>query len=155
MPETLESLENLTLNITQEIHVDAPVEITFAALVEQLSTANEHPDGTPMPMKLELWPGGRWFRDLGGENGHWWGVVQAIKRNTLLEISGPMFMSFPAANNVQYRLSESKGGTLIQFRHSGFGLFPEDFQKNVNVGWAHVHEQARKRAEGKRSSTAR
>jgi uncharacterized protein YndB with AHSA1/START domain len=150
MPETLESLENMTLNITQEIHVDAPVETTFAALVEQLSTANEHPDGTRMPMKLELWPGGRWFRDLGGDNGHWWGAVQAIKRPTLLEISGPLFMSYPAANNVQYRLSESKGGTLIQFHHTSFGLILEDHRKNIDSGWSHVHEQARKRAEGKR-----
>ncbi len=33
-----------------------------------------------MPMKLEAWPGGRWFRDLGDGNGHLWGHVQAIKR---------------------------------------------------------------------------
>ena len=24
-------------------------------------------------MKLEAWPGGRWFRDLGDGNGHLWG----------------------------------------------------------------------------------
>jgi uncharacterized protein YndB with AHSA1/START domain len=150
MPETLENLENLTLNITQEIHVDASIETTFAALVEQLSAANEHPDGTRMPMKLELWPGGRWFRDLGGDNGHWWGAVQAIKRPTLLEISGPLFMSYPAANNVQYRLSESKGGTLIQFHHTSLGLIPEDHRKHVNGGWLHILEQARNHAEEKR-----
>jgi uncharacterized protein YndB with AHSA1/START domain len=155
MPETLESLENLTLNITQEIHVDASIETTFAALVEQLSTANEHPDGTRMPMKLELWPGGRWFRDLGNDNGHWWGAVQAIKRPTLLEISGPLFMSYPAANNVQYRLSESKGGTLIQFHHTSFGLIPEDHKKGAHTGWSYIHEQVRKRAEGKLPAAAR
>lgn len=155
MPETLESLENLTLNITQEIHVDAPVETTFAALLEQLSTANEHPDGTPMPMKLEPRPGGRWYRDLGGDNGHWWGTVQAIKRPTLLEINGPMFMSYPAVNNVQYRLSESKGGTLIVFRHAGFGLIAEDHKKGVHTGWSYIHELVRKRAEGKLPAAAR
>ena len=47
-----------------------------------------------MPMKLEAWPGGRWYRDLGDGNGHFWGHVQAIKRPTLLEISGPLFMSY-------------------------------------------------------------
>src|SRR5438045_9679010 len=30
---------------------------------------------------LEPWPGGRWFRDLGEGNGHFWGALQAIKRS--------------------------------------------------------------------------
>ena len=47
-----------------------------------------------MPMMLEAWPGGRWFRDLGNGNGHLWGHVQAIKAPTLLEITGPLMMSF-------------------------------------------------------------
>ena len=81
-------IENLTLNITQEIHVRAALEVTFAALLEQLGPGNDTPDGKAMPMKIEPWPGGRWFRDLGDGNGHFWGQVQAIKRPTLLEISG-------------------------------------------------------------------
>ena len=63
--------------------------ITFAALLEQLGPGNEVSDGAPMPMVLEAWPGGRWFRDLGGDNGHFWAHVQAIKRPTLFEFSGP------------------------------------------------------------------
>ena len=49
---------------------------------------NETPDGKPLPMLLEPHPGGRWFRDLGGDNGHLWGFVQSIKRPVLLEIWG-------------------------------------------------------------------
>ncbi len=48
-----------------------------------------------MPMKIEPWPGGRWYRDLGDNNGHFWGHVQAIKRPTLLEITGPLLASYP------------------------------------------------------------
>ncbi len=40
-------------------------------------------------------------------------------------------MSYPVANNVQYRLSEEEGGTLIKFRHSGFGAIQEDHKKGV------------------------
>ncbi|HWE87589.1 MAG TPA: SRPBCC domain-containing protein [Terracidiphilus sp.] len=147
MIETAQSLEDMTLTITQEIRVHAPLETTFAALLEQLSTASEHPDGAPMQMKLEAWPGGRWFRDLGDGNGHCWGTVQAIKRPTLLEISGPLFMSYPVSNNVQYRLSQEGEGTLIRFRHSGFGLIQEEHRKGVGTGWNHIHEQVRLRAE--------
>ena len=143
------SIEDMTLNITQEIRVRAPLATTFAALLEQLGPGNEHPDGTPMPFTLEAWPGGRWFRDLGDGNGHFWGNVQAIKRNTLLEIAGPLFMSYPVANNMQYRLSEEGGETVIRFCHSGFGLIQEAHRKGVSTGWNHIHEQVRKRAEAK------
>jgi uncharacterized protein YndB with AHSA1/START domain len=152
MIATAPGIEDLTLNISQEIHVNAPLEATFTALVEQLTTASEHPDGTPMPMKLELRPGGRWFRDLGGDNGHFWATVQAIKQPTLIEFSGPLFMSYPVVNNVQYRLSEVSGGTLISFHHSAFGLILDEHKKGVTTGWNHIHEQARLRAERKHAS---
>jgi hypothetical protein len=75
MIPTAQSIENLTLNVTQEIHVSAPLDVTFAALLEQLGPENEVMEGTPMPMKIEPWPGGRWYRDLGDGNGHFWGHV--------------------------------------------------------------------------------
>jgi len=104
--------------------------------------------GRPMPMKIEPWPGGRWYRDLGGDNGHLWGHVQAIKRPTLLEISGPLFASYPLVNNVQYRLSEADGGTLIAFRHTALGFIQEDHRGGVTQGWASILERVRKGAEG-------
>ncbi len=106
MISTTTRIEDLTLDITEEIRVRAPLQVTFAALLEQLGPFNETAQDKPMPMKLEAWPGGRWYRDLGDNNGHFWGVVQAIKRPTLLEITGPLFMSYPVVSNLQYRLSE-------------------------------------------------
>jgi hypothetical protein len=144
------AVEDLTLLIEQEIHVNASVGDTFAALLEQLGSESEGGNGSPMPMVLEAWPGGRWYRDLGGDNGHYWAHVQAIKRPTLLELSGPLFMSHPVANNVQYRLSEENGGTLIKFRHSGFGLIQEDHRKGVTGGWSHINDKIRERAERSR-----
>ena len=102
-----------------------------------------------MPMKIEPWLGGRWYRDLGDGNGHYWGTVQAIKRPTLLEICGPLFMSNPVISNVQYRLSESGGDTLLKFRHAAFGIILEEY-RNVASGWGHIHECFRKRAEAPR-----
>ena len=47
----------------------------------------------------EAHPGGRWYRDLGGNNGHVWAFVQSIKRPVLLEFWGPLFMSTGASSN--------------------------------------------------------
>src|SRR3981189_201412 len=142
-------IENLTVTITQEIQVQASLDVTFEALLEQMGPENETPE-QPMPMKLEAWPGGRWYRDLGGDNGHFWGVVQAIKRPTLLEITGPLFMSYPVVSNVQYRLSEKDGGTLLTFNHTALGLILEDHRRGVSKGWSFIHEAVRKRAEASR-----
>jgi len=147
MIATENALENLTLNIEQEIHVNASLETTFAALLEELQAGPPNEQGVHMSMKLEPRPGGRWYRDLGNDNGHWWGAVQAIKRPTLLEISGPLFMSYPVVNNLQYRLTEEKGGTLIKFHHTGFGLILEDHKKGVSGGWKQIHERIQKRAD--------
>jgi hypothetical protein len=144
-------IESLTLTIEQEIRVEATLAVTFEALLEQLGPGNERQDGTPMPMKLEAVPGGRWYRDLGDGNGHCWGTVQAIKRNTLLECSGPMFRSSPVTNNLQYRLVDAGDATIIKFRHSAFGVILDDHRRGVTTGWSHIHEQVRKRAEGSRS----
>jgi uncharacterized protein YndB with AHSA1/START domain len=154
MISTAPRIEDLTLNVTEEIHVRAPLETTFAALLEQLGPQNDTPDGNPMPLKLEAWPGGRWYRDLGDNNGHFWGNVQAIKRPTLLEFTGPLFMSYPVVSNVQYRLSEKDGGTLITFHHTALGLIQEDHRQGVNKGWGHIHASVKKRAEGARSRGA-
>jgi hypothetical protein len=141
-------IESLILVVTKEIQVKATLETTFAALLEQIGPGNDTPEGRPMPMKIEAWPGGRWFRDLGDGNGHLWGLVQAIKRPTLLEITGPLFMSYPVVSNMQYRLSEEKGGTLIKFHHKALGAIPEEDRKGMTKGWTHILAQIEKRVDG-------
>jgi uncharacterized protein YndB with AHSA1/START domain len=147
MTMTASTLDELTLNITQEIRVNAPLEATFAAMLEELGPHNQQQDGTPMPMTIEAKPGGRWYRDLGHDNGHLWGHVQAIKRPTLLEITGPLFMSYAVVSNIQYRLAQIDGGTVITFRHRAMGFISEDHRAGLKTGWALKLEQIRKTAE--------
>ncbi|MGH8524661.1 MAG: SRPBCC family protein [Gammaproteobacteria bacterium] len=147
MTMTASTLDELTLSITQEVRVNAPLEATFAAMLEELGPHNQQRDGTPMPMTLEAKPGGRWYRDLGHDNGHLWGHVQAIKRPTLLEITGPLFMSYAMVSNIQYRLTPVDGGTLITFRHSAMGFIQEDHRTGLKTGWTLKLEQIRKTAE--------
>jgi len=147
---TAPSLDDLTVNILQETHVRASLDATFDALLEQMGPSNETPDGKPLPMTIEPWPGGRWFRDLGQGNGHFWGLVQAIKRPTLLEITGPLFMSSPIVSNFQYRLKEVDGGTLLTFRHSAFGFVPDEYKSGFAEGWAPLIARIRRQAEGSR-----
>jgi hypothetical protein len=139
--------EHAAIVIAEEILVHAPLETTFASLLVQMTRDNETPEGKPLPMILEPRPGGRWFRDLGDENGHLWGVVQSIKRPVLLEIWGPLFISTGATSHLIYRLSESNGGTLIAFRHSLVGPVPDEFRQHMAPGWSVLHQRVKKAAE--------
>src|ERR1039457_2995737 len=138
MIQAAQGIENMTLDIKKEMQVNAPIAVTFESLLEQIGPNNERDQGDLMPMVLEAWPGGRWYRDLGNDNGHLWGHVQAIKRPTLLEICGPLFASYPFLSNVQYRLTEKDGGTLITFRHSAIGLIEDQHREGVSKGWTMI-----------------
>jgi len=136
-----------TFTIAEQITVRASVEQTFQSLIAEMGRRNQTPDGTPLPMILESHPGGRWYRDLGGDNGHLWGFVQSIKRPTLLEIWGPLFMSTAATSNLLYRLSETADGTLITFTHTLVGPFPEEHRSRLASGWNALHARVRNAAE--------
>ncbi len=150
MTVTAPGIDSLILNIDTQTKVNASIDTTFAALLEQLGPGADKPNGEAMPMTLEAWPGGRWFRDLGNGDGHFWGTVQAIKRPMLLEIHGPLFMSHAVVSNVQYRLTEVPGGTLLAFHHFALGAIPEDVQANIGTGWAHIANRICARAEDRR-----
>lgn len=145
-----ELADSLTLLIQRQIEIAAPVSVTFEAILEQIGPGGGHPNGTPMPMKLEPWPGGRWFRDLGNNTGHFWGHVQVIKPPTLLELCGPMFMSYPAINFVQYRLAEKAGGgrgTLLSLTHRALGDITPEHREGVVMGWDHMLSSIKARAQ--------
>lgn len=144
-----------TLEIRRDVLVGASVEITFDAVLEEIGPGSVLPDGKPFPMKIEPWPGGRWLRDLGDtggyKHGHLWGHVQVIKAPTLLELSGPMMMSYPGVNHVQYRLTPESTGTRLAIVHRAMGLIPKEHSDGFPLGWQHglsrMKELAERRAQ--------
>ena len=136
------------IHLTREVFIAAPIGIAFAAVLEELGPGSEMPDGTSMRMKIEAWPGGRWYRDLGDDNGHLWGHVQVIKAPTLLELTGPMFMSYPAVNHVRYKLTECEGGVNLVLEHRALGHIPQEHRDGVEEGWDHGLKRVREIAMG-------
>jgi len=64
--------------------------------------------------------------------------VQVIKAPTLLELSGPMFMSYPAINHVEVKIEPVAGGSRIALRHRALGMIDPEHRKNVGTGWKHM-----------------
>jgi uncharacterized protein YndB with AHSA1/START domain len=142
--QSVESFE-----IAKEIEIEAPIGIAFEAVLDQLGPESEMPDGKPFPMKFEPWPGGRWYRDLGDNSGHLWGHVQVIKPPTLLEVCGPLMMSYPAVNHLQYRLKADGRMTRLAFLHRGFGSIQPEHLDGLPKGWDYWLERIRELAERK------
>ncbi len=136
-----------TLEVIKDEQIAAPMDVVFETILEQMGPLNQHPDGSSLSMKLEPWPGGRWFRDLGNNTGHFWGHVQAINPPTLLEICGPLFMSYAAISNVQFRLSEENSVTRLQFAHRAIGQISQDHLQKVGGGWGALLTRIQQAAE--------
>lgn len=128
-------MQDLSLDVSQNIEIKAAVGDAFKALVRRLTVDNSTPDNKPMPMVLEEWPGGRWFRDLGSGQGHLWGFVQVIKPPSLIEIHGPLFMSYAVAGHVQFRLTPTPAGAELALRHRALGMVNEGHREGLTVGW--------------------
>jgi hypothetical protein len=131
-------LDDLTLEVEQHIDTKATPEKAFAAVLHRLGKGNTRPDGQSLDLVLEPKVGGRWFRDRGNGIGHLWGFVQVIKAPALLELSGPMFMSYPAINHVEVKIEPVAGGSRIALRHRAIGMIDPEHRKNVGTGWKHM-----------------
>jgi Activator of Hsp90 ATPase homolog 1-like protein len=141
------TLDDLTLDVSQEIEIKAATGDVFRSMLAELADMRPNPDADSMKLVLEQWPGGRWFRDLGNQQGHLWGFIQVIKPPTLLEIAGPMFMSYPAAGHLQLRLSPIAGGTLVTLRHRALGMIEDQHRQGVSDGWRKILERIKEGAE--------
>ena len=127
-------IENLSLSITEETHVRAPLAATFAALLEEMGPSNEGHNGTPMPMTLEPWPGGRWFRDLGDKN------YLMLRNHGLLTAAASIadafaFMYFFEASCMIQVRAQSGGSELIPIPQRVLDGFPMAANK-VRLGAA-------------------
>src|SRR5690242_7799365 len=131
-------LDEMTLDVNQETEIKAPVGDVFRSMLHRFGEGFATPKGESLQMILEQWPGGRWFRDRGNGIGHLWGHVQAIKPPVLLELSGPMFMSYPALNHVELKLEEIAGGTRLSLRHRAIGFIDPAHREGVSTGWQHI-----------------
>jgi uncharacterized protein YndB with AHSA1/START domain len=149
-PATTVNQEQIqTLTIRQEIEIAAPIETAWEAVLDQMGPKSEMPDGKPFPFVLEAWPGGRLYRDLGSSTGHLWGHVQVIKPPKLLEIWGPMMMSFPAVNHLQYRLTAEGGITRLQLTHRAMGLLDQQHVEGMTMGFEFWVKRVKGLAEGR------
>jgi uncharacterized protein YndB with AHSA1/START domain len=134
-----------TFHLKKDTLIAAPIDIVWETVLQPAGPLAE------MGLKLEPWPGGRFFRDLGNNTGHLWGHVQVIKPPKLLEIWGPLMMSYAATSHVQYRLTEEAGGTRLTLTHQAMGLILPEHLEGFPKGWGETLDAIKAQAEAKRA----
>ena len=140
------------INADLTVEVNASSDKVFASLLHMLGPGFATHDGASLNMKLEAFPGGRWFRDLGNDEGHLWGHVQVLKKGKPLEICGPLFMSYPVASHLQFRVTPAEGDakkSTLSLRHQAIGAIPEEHRMGVVEGWKHTLQGVIEHAERK------
>ena len=143
------NLNDMTLDVNQNIEIKAAIGDVYRSVLHRFGEGFTNMQGESLQMILEQWPGGRWFRDRGNGIGHLWGHVQVIKPPVLLELSGPMFMSYPAMNHVELKLEEIAGGTRLALRHRAIGLIEPAHREGVAKGWNYMLNALAEQANGK------
>jgi len=133
-------IEDLTLDVEESVEINGAAEDVFKSVLYRFGEGNVRPDGESLQLQIEPWAGGRWFRDRGEGIQHLWGHVQAIKPGVLLEISGPMFMSYPAINHVEMKLEQIPDGTKVTLRHRVIGMIDPEHRAGLTEGWKHMLE---------------
>ena len=73
--------------------------------------------------------------------------MQVIKPPNLIEIHGPLFMSYAAAGHVQFRLVETDAGTQLSLRHRVVGMVEEGHREGLTHGWDHLLQGVKQSAE--------
>jgi len=141
------SAHEWSVDIQQQLDIASPIDDVFKGVLLQFSDKMKYPDGRSMNFKLEARPGGRWYRDLGNDSGHLWGHVQVIKSPNILEISGPMFMSYPVLNHFEVRLAEHEGKTRLNFRHRAIGQVDDQTRTGMTQGWKEMLDELKRDSE--------
>ena len=134
------TVEDLVLDTTQSIDIKADIGEVFRSMLHRLGEGSTTAQGESLQLTLEQWPGGRWFRDRGNGIGHLWGHLQVIKPPVLLELSGPMFMSYPALNHIEIKFEQRPGGTRVDLRHRAMGMIDPVHRQGIGAGWKHILE---------------
>lgn len=138
MEANLMNLEDLTLDVEQSIEINADIGDVYKRTLYRFGEGNTGPDGNSLNLILEEWAGGRWFRDRGQGIQHLWGHVQVLRPPTLIEISGPLFMSYPALNHLEIKFDQIPGGTRMNFRHRAIGMIAPEHREGVREGWGEM-----------------
>ncbi len=129
-----------SLHIRQTIDIAAPRATVFRALTEELSAWWGAPyllsGADAVDLVLEPWPGGAFKEVTSDGGGYVWCLVEQVRRDRLLTLSGRMGMRHALAANVRFELEDHDSGTRLMLEHGAVGRLDATTEAEFSAGWA-------------------
>lgn len=126
-----------SFHIEQKIVIKADPERVFDALTKNVgSWWSKHFSKEPKAIKLESEIGGRFYEEFGeGGSGALFAFVSYIDYGKALILTGPMGMTAPVLNFIQFELEPQDGSTLLRLSHKALGEVEQEVLSNYEAGW--------------------
>lgn len=132
---------NGTLDVANEIVVEAPREKVFEALL-RIGEWWPHRFREGSTVVLEPYAGGRFYEEWDG-GGALYATVSRVSRPEHVSMRGPMGMRGPVTAVWSFDLEDSGGRTVLKAAHRAFGDIDEETRAGYETGWLEVFEALR------------
>jgi DNA-binding transcriptional ArsR family regulator/uncharacterized protein YndB with AHSA1/START domain len=145
------TLDVRTIQMEQEVQIAAPPARVFDCLTAHIGDWWSHSfSGSPRTIRLEPFPGGRFFEEFDGAGGGaLYATVTFLKPGERLRLTGPMGMAGAVAGVIDIRLEATGDGTRLLLSHHVLGEVDDATANDYNGGWQHLlGERLRPYAEG-------
>jgi hypothetical protein len=73
----------------------------------------------------------------------------------LIELSGPLFMSYPALNHIEEKIDQISGGAKVTLRHPAIGMIDLEDRAGLTEGWRAMLEGIRSDFAGAAAGTSK
>jgi uncharacterized protein YndB with AHSA1/START domain len=132
----------VAFEITAQIQIDAPVDVVWRSLTEDVGAWWPHSFSEEPKIALEPWIGGRFWEEFGDSGGGaLYGLVTHLVPERELTVNGAMGMRGARQYVKTYSLEESDGTTTVRTVASVLGDIPEETRVRYAEGNVEVLER--------------
>lgn len=124
-----------TVQIEQEVAIDAAPDRVFAALVDPDAWWRLRYTDLPQEVTFEPKIGGRFYQGGEDRQGSLWATVTHIEPGKKLTLRGTMAMRNAVAGVVNFDLALREEGTLLTLQHYAIGPINEETRASYANGW--------------------
>jgi uncharacterized protein YndB with AHSA1/START domain len=128
----------VAFELTAQIEIDAPAEMVWRSLTEDIGSWWPHSFSDDPKITLEPWVGGRFLEEFGDGGGALYAVVTYLRPARELTVSGSMGMRGARQYVKTYTLEPDGDGTRVRTVASVLGDISDEMRAGYDAGGQEV-----------------
>jgi uncharacterized protein YndB with AHSA1/START domain len=141
-----ETQSPVAFDVQAEVRIDAPTDVVWRSLIEDIGTWWPHSFSDDPRISLEPFVGGRFMEEWDG-GGALYALVTHLVQGERLTVSGAMGMSGARQYVKTYRLESDGDGTVVRTVASTLGDIPDEMREGYRTGGIEVLDALKTHAE--------